>query len=104
MRAGGRKEGRSGRFRRRSIRYSSASRGEEVLEEALGKEYRGIISCDFYGIYRKFYRVGAGVVLQFCWARLIREVLFLLKLEEAGVRRYGRRILKQIRGMFETIH
>jgi transposase len=78
-------------------------RGEEVLEEALGKEYRGIISCDFYGAYRKFYRV-TGALLQFCWAHLIREVLFLLKLEESGARRYGRRILKQIRAMFETIH
>jgi hypothetical protein len=28
----------------------------------------------------------------------------LLKVEDEAVRRYGRRILKQIRGMFETIH
>jgi hypothetical protein len=75
-----------------------------VLEEVLGKEYRGIISCDFYGAYRKFYRVAAGVLLQFCWAHLIREVLFLLKLEGAEVKRYGRRVVKQIRRMFETIH
>jgi transposase len=62
------------------------SRGAEVLEEVLGKEYRGIISCDFYGAYRKFWREGSAV-LQFCWAHLIREVLFLLKLEDEGVRR-----------------
>jgi hypothetical protein len=60
------------------------SRGEEVLEEVLGKGYRGIISCVFYGTYRKFYRVAAGVSLQFCWAYLVREVLFLMKLEYAG--------------------
>jgi hypothetical protein len=30
-------------------------------------------------------------------------VLFLLKLEDVEVRRYGRRVIKQIRGMFETI-
>jgi transposase len=79
------------------------SRGEGVLEEVLGKGYRGIISCDFYGAYRKFGRV-SGALLQFCWAHLIREVLFLTGLKEASVVRYGKRILKQIRGMFETIH
>jgi hypothetical protein len=79
---------------RRNTRYSSSGR-------AGGRKfwrYRGITSC------RKYYRVTAGVLLQFCWAHLIWEVLFLLKLEEAGVRRYGRRILKQARAMFETIH
>jgi hypothetical protein len=79
------------------------SRREVVVEEVLGKEFKGIISCDFYGTYRKFRRV-AGALLQFCWAHFIREVLFLLRLEEAAVRRYGRRILKQVRLMFQTIH
>jgi transposase len=78
------------------------SRGEEVLEEALGKGYKGIISCDFYAAYRKFRRV-CGVLLQFCWAHFIREVLFLLKLEDAEAVRYGRRVIKQIREMFKTI-
>jgi transposase len=57
------------------------SRGEAVLEEILGKEYKRIISCDFYGAYRKFMRVTGGM-LQFCWVHLIREVLFLLKVED----------------------
>jgi hypothetical protein len=35
---------------------------------------------------------------------LIQEVLFLPELKEAGAERYGRRIIKQIRRMFETIH
>jgi hypothetical protein len=79
------------------------SRGEGVLEEVLGAEYGGIISCDFYGAYRKFRRV-TGALLQFCWAYFIREVLFLLKLNDQRVQRYGRRIIKEIRGLFETIH
>jgi transposase len=79
------------------------SRGESVLEEILGAAFRGIITCDFYGAYRKFQRV-TGALLQFCWAHFIREVLFLLGLKDAAVRRYGKRILKQIEGMFETIH
>jgi transposase len=79
------------------------SRKEAVLEEVLGKEYEGIISCDFFAAYRMFYRESKAMV-QFCWAHLIREVLFLLKLEEEEVRRYGRRVIKQIKAMFETIH
>jgi transposase len=47
------------------------SRGEGVLEEILGKEYKGIITCDFYPAYRKFGRV-TGALLQFCWAHMIR--------------------------------
>jgi hypothetical protein len=78
------------------------SRGEDVLEEILGAGFRGILSCDFYGAYRKFQRV-TGALLQFCWAHFIREVLFLLKLNEKAVQRYGRRIIKEVRGMFETI-
>jgi hypothetical protein len=78
------------------------SRGEGVLEEVLGESFGGIISCDFFGAYRKFERV-TGALLQFCWAHFIREVRFLLKLEDEAVRRYGRRLIKQIRLMFETI-
>jgi transposase len=40
------------------------SRGEGVLEEILGKEYTGIITCNFYGAYRKFCRETGGL-LQF---------------------------------------
>jgi transposase len=79
------------------------SRGETVLEDILGKAFKGIISCDFYGACRKFQLV-AGALLQFCRAHLTREVLFLLKLQEAAAARHGRRMLKQTRGMFETTH
>jgi hypothetical protein len=73
-----------------------------VLEEPLGRACRGIITSDFFGAYRKFCRV-SGAAIQFCWAHLIREVLFLEKLRDQAVVRYGKRILKQIRLMFETI-
>jgi hypothetical protein len=69
----------------------------------LGKAFGGIISCDFYGAYRKFQRLSCAL-LQLCWAHFIREVLFLQELGDEGVRRYGRRVIKQIRLMFETIH
>ncbi|MHB9293265.1 hypothetical protein Holit_02386 [Hollandina sp. SP2] len=51
----------------------------------MGREYTGIISGDFYGAYRKFMRLTGGL-LQFCWAHLRWDVLFLLKLEDEAVR------------------
>jgi transposase len=78
------------------------SRGEGVLEEILGITFGGIITSDFFGAYRKFCRV-SGAAIQFCWAHLIREILFLEQLKDKAVVRYGKRILKQIRQMFETI-
>jgi transposase len=90
------------RAERYAVFIIRGSRGEGVLEEVLGETFGGIISCDFFGAYRKFERM-TGALLQFCWAHFIREVLFLLKLEDGAVRRYGRRLIKQIRLMFETI-
>jgi hypothetical protein len=79
------------------------SRATEVLIGILGQDFDGIISCDFYGAYRKFKRLTSGL-LQFCWAHLIREILFLQGLTDAAVVRYAKRILKQVARMFETIH
>jgi transposase len=91
------------RAKRYAVFLIRDSRKEEVLEDVLGKGYEGIISCDFFAVYRMFYRV-SGAMVQFCWAHLIREVLFLLKLGEGEVARYGRRVIKQIALMFRTIH
>jgi transposase len=79
------------------------SRGSIVLDNLLGKNYAGMISCDFWGAYRKFDRL-TSVALQFCWAHLIREVKFLAESKDKATARYGKRLLKQIREMFSTIH
>ncbi|MDR1218807.1 MAG: transposase [Treponema sp.] len=61
-----------------------------------------MLTSDFYGAYRKFQRTG-GAAIQFCWARLMREALFLGELKGRGAVRYGKRIIKQMRLMFEMI-
>ena len=58
-----------------TVFHINKSRGSEVLEKILGKDFGGIISCDFWGAYRKFSELSLAV-LQFCWAHLIREVKF----------------------------
>ena len=67
------------------------SRGSEVLVEALGTEFNGVLGCDYFSAYRKYMRK-FGVRVQFCMAHLIRDVKFLLTLPSAADRVYGRRL------------
>ena len=59
----------------------TSSRGSQVLFDFLGIDFAGTISCDFYGAYRKFMD-NSQVVLQFCWAHLIREFRFIAEKTE----------------------
>ena len=86
-----------------TVFHVDPSRGSVVLENLLGLDYAGIISCDFWGAYKKFARL-TSVELQFCWAHLIREVKFLAESGDKATARYGNRLLKKIRKMFATIH
>ncbi len=79
------------------------TRSGDVLIEVLGKEFKGVIGCDYYGAYRRYLRE-FGVLLQFCLAHLIREVKFLLTLPGASVRAYGERLRETLRGLFAVIH
>lgn len=46
----------------------SKSRGRKVLDEVLGKDFRGYIGCDGWKVYASF-----SGRLQRCWAHLLRE-------------------------------
>jgi transposase len=79
------------------------SRGSDVLVEVLGKEFDGVLGCDYFSAYRK-YMEDFSVAVQFCLAHLIREVKFLLTLPDAVTRNYARRLLNALRKLFRTIH
>jgi transposase len=80
----------------------SRSRGSKVLLETLGKDFDGVLGCDYFSAYRKF--MGElGVLVQFCLAHLIRDVKFLLTLD-ASTRKYGQRLLERLRALFRIIH
>jgi transposase len=79
------------------------SRGSEVLIEALGTEFNGVLGCDYFSAYRKYMRT-CGVRVQFCMAHLIRDVKFLLTLPSAADRAYGRRLRDMLRELFAVIH
>lgn len=81
----------------------SHSRGSEVLIDVLGKEFNGILGCDYFGAYRKF-MTNFDVRIQFCLAHLIRDIKFLVDYPDSAVKKYGTRLLNAVRELFHTIH
>ncbi len=78
------------------------SRGSKVLIEVLGREFGGVLGCDYFSAYRK-YMGDLSVEVQFCLAHLVRDVKFLTTLD-ARTRKYGERLLEGLRRLFGVIH
>lgn len=81
----------------------SPSRGSEVLVEVLGKEFNGVIGCDYFSAYRKYMK-DFNVVVQFCLAHFIRDVKFLATHPNKKNREHGERLLAHLRKLFGIIH
>ena len=79
------------------------SRSSEVLIEALGEEFAGVLGCDYFSAYRK-YMGDFDVLVQFCLAHLIRDVKFLTTLPDQVTAAYGQRLLEELRCLFHVIH
>ena len=62
-------------------------RNAEVLMDMIGKEFAGVLGCDYLSTYRRYMR-GCDVTVQFCLAHLIRDVKFLTKLPRPEERAY----------------
>ena len=79
------------------------SRGSDILVEMLGKEFDGVLGCDYFSAYKK-YMGDFGVAVQFCLAHLIRDVKFLTSLPDKVTAAYGQRVLEGLRRLFHVIH
>lgn len=79
------------------------SRGSDVLIRVLGKEFDGVIGCDYFSAYRKYMK-DFNVAVQFCMAHLIRDVKFLATLPDRETRAYGASLLEGLRELFGVIH
>jgi transposase len=79
------------------------SRGSDVLLEVLGREFQGVLGCDYFSAYRK-YMGECSVPLQFCLAHLLRDVRYLTEHPHSRTRAYGERVLKAMRELFAVIH
>lgn len=80
------------------------ARGSQVLLDVLGKEFAGLIGCDYFSAYRKYMRVNDKVQVQFCLAHLVRDVKYLMTLPDAATRAYGERLRDDLRRLFEVFH
>jgi len=79
------------------------TRSGDVLLEVLGREFDGVLGCDYFSAYRRYMRE-CGVMVQFCLAHLVREVRFLQTLPDAAEQAYGERLLKALKHLFGVIH
>jgi len=79
------------------------SRGSKVLIDVLGKEFDGVLGCDYFSAYRKYMK-DFDVLLQFCIAHLIRDIRFLTTLNDPETKAYGQRLLNAVKNMFKVIH
>jgi transposase len=79
------------------------SRGSKVLIDVLGKEFNGVLGCDYFSAYRKYMK-DFNVSIQFCIAHLIRDIRFLTTLTDAETKAYGQRLLDEVKNMFKVIH
>jgi transposase len=79
------------------------TRSANVLMEVLGKEFDGVLGCDYFSAYRRYMRE-CNILIQFCLAHLIRDVKYLMTLPAAADRAYGQRLRDALREMFAIIH
>jgi len=86
-----------------AVFHIARSRGSIVLIKTLGKEFKGVLGCDYFSAYRK-YMGKCNVLVQFCLAHLIRDVKFLKTVPDRATRNYAERVLRGLRRLFHVIH
>jgi transposase len=86
-----------------ALYHIDAHRSGDVLMDILGKEFAGIVGCDYFSAYRRYMRE-CGVHLQFCLAHLIRDVKFLTTLPDARDRAYGEGLRVALKELFDVFH
>jgi transposase len=82
----------------------SQTRACSVLEAVLGTGYSGVLSSDFYGAYTLFNKKCSGVVMQLCWAHLVRSLKNLTENYIGYRRQYGLRLLELKDEIFRLHH
>jgi transposase len=86
-----------------TVFHIDPSRGSEVLRAVLGETFGGVIGCDYFSAYHK-YMADSGATVQFCMAHLIRDVRFLAEQSNAGLARWGNKLLDWLRRLFHALH
>jgi transposase len=86
-----------------TLYHLDAHRSADVLMDLLGKEFQGILGCDYFSAYRRYMRE-CSVTLQFCLAHLIRDVKFLTTLPDPRDKKYGEDLKGALKDLFLVFH
>ena len=86
-----------------TVFHIDPSRSSDVLKAILTETFGGILGSDYFSAYRK-YMADCGVLLQFCWAHLIRDIRFLAEHTDKSLQIWGNKLLPWVRQLFETWH
>jgi transposase len=91
------------RAARFTVFHIDPSRGSDVLKAILTETFGGVVGSDYFSAYHK-YLADCGVLVQFCWAHLIRDIRFLAEHPDKSLARWGEKLLLWIRKLFDTWH
>lgn len=80
--------------------FNTHSRGSDVLKKILGEDFAGVIVCDFFSANKKFIN-DLGLLAQFCFAHLIRDIKFLTTLPFKNVIKWADELLTILKKIFE---
>jgi transposase len=91
------------RARQFTVFHIDPSRGSEVLKAILTQTFGGVVGSDYFSAYHK-YMSDCGVLVQFCWAHLIRDIRFLAEHSHRSLQIWGNKLLPWVRKLFDTWH
>jgi transposase len=91
------------RAARFTVFHIDPSRGSDVLKAILTETFGGVVGSDYFSAYHK-YLADCGVLVQFCWAHLIRDIRFLAEHPDQSLAGWGEKLLLWIRKLFDTWH
>jgi transposase len=86
-----------------TVFHIDPSRSSDVLKAILTETFGGVIGSDYFSAYHK-YLSDCGVLIQFCWAHLIRDIRFLAEHTDKALALWGHKLLGWVRKLFETWH
>jgi len=91
------------RAARFTVFHIDPSRSSDVLKAILTETFGGVVGSDYFSAYHK-YMADCGVLVQFCWAHLIRDIRFLAEQTDKSLAGWGEKLLRWIRKPFDTWH
>lgn len=86
-----------------TVFHIDPSRGSDVLKAILTETFGGVLGSDYFSAYHK-YMSDCGVLIQFCWAHLIRDIRFLAEHTDRSLQLWGGKLLGWVRQLFATWH